>query len=393
MAQPRRCTRGLRLDRRGPRSRQGLERPDDAPDSHRRLHHRPEGRDLRRHGEGRDAAARGRRPRAARDEPFLERARQRALHRCSRGGQREAAGPEKENLFQEDEEEEMKRAVGVIGLGIMGSAMAANLARAGFVVYGYDIVASRRAGKRCRSAGVVASKAPIVITSLPSAEALHEVAEQLKGAIVVETSTLPIDDKLKAREVVGKTLLDCTLSGTGAQARAKDLVVYASGDQKVFKSVKKVLDGFSRAHYYLGEFGNGSKMKFVANLLVAIHNVSAAEAFVLGMKAGLDARTIYRVAGDGAGTSRMFQVRGPQMVAGNYEDATMKVEVWQKDMKIIGEYATKLGVPTPLFNASAAIYTAAMAQGFEKQDTAAVCAVLEAMANASRRGRSSRRST
>jgi 3-hydroxyisobutyrate dehydrogenase-like beta-hydroxyacid dehydrogenase len=111
------------------------------------------------------------------------------------------------------------------------------------------------------------------------------------------------------------------------------------------------------------------------------------------MRAGLDPRTIYRVIGDGAGTSRMFQVRGPQMVAGRYDNATMKNEVWQKDMKIIGEFATRLGVPTPLFNASAAIYTAAMAQGFAKQDTAAVCAVLEAMANASRRGRSSRRSS
>src|SRR5436853_4710357 len=363
MAQPRRCARGVRLDRRGPRRRQALERPDDAPDSHGRLHHRAEGRDPRRHGEGRDAAARGRHPRAARDEPFLERARQRAVHRRSRAGRCEAARLKKENPFQEDEEEKMKRAVGVIGLGIMGSAMAANLARTGFAVYGYDIVASRHAGARCRSVEEVASKAPIVITSLPSAEALHEVSEELKGAIVVETSTLPIDDKLKAREVVGKTLLDCPRSGTGAQARTKDLVVYASGDQKVFKSARKVLDGFSRAHYYLGEFGNGSKMKFVANLLVAIHNVSAAEAFVLGMKAGLDARTIYRVAGDGAGTSRMFQVRGPQMVAGRYDRATMKNEVWQKDMKIIGEFATRLGVPTPLFNASAAVYTAAISGG------------------------------
>jgi 3-hydroxyisobutyrate dehydrogenase-like beta-hydroxyacid dehydrogenase len=71
------------------------------------------------------------------------------------------------------------------------------------------------------------------------------------------------------------------------------------------------------------------------------------------------------------------EVRGPQMVAGKYDDATMKVEVWQKDMKIIGEFAMKHGVPTPLFNASAAVYNAAMAQGFAKEDTAAVCAVLE----------------
>jgi 3-hydroxyisobutyrate dehydrogenase-like beta-hydroxyacid dehydrogenase len=176
-------------------------------------------------------------------------------------------------------------------------------------------------------------------------------------------------------------LLDCPLSGTGAQARTKDLSVYASGDEGAYRKAVPVFEGFARSHYYLGEFGNGSKMKFVANLLVAIHNVAAAEAFVLGMKAGLDPATILKVAGDGAGSSRMFQVRGPQMVAGRYDDATMKVEVWQKDMKIIGEFATKLGVPTPLFNASAAVYTAAMAQGFARQDTAAVCAVLESLAH------------
>jgi 3-hydroxyisobutyrate dehydrogenase-like beta-hydroxyacid dehydrogenase len=286
-------------------------------------------------------------------------------------------------------------AVGVVGLGIMGSAMSANLVRAGFAVHGYDVVPAARdalkqaGGHPAGSAAEVAEKAGVVISSLPSAQALHDVAAELTAkCIVVETSTLPIEEKLKARECLetkGIVLLDCPLSGTGAQARNKDLTVYGSGDKAAFEETKQVLEGFSRAQYYLGEFGNGSKMKYVANLLVAIHNVAAAEAFVLGMKAGLDPETIYRVAGDGAGASRMFQVRGPQMVAGRYGEATMKVEVWQKDMKIIGEYATKLGVPTPLFNASAAVYTAAMAQGFDKQDTAAVCAVMEAMARVRRR--------
>jgi 3-hydroxyisobutyrate dehydrogenase-like beta-hydroxyacid dehydrogenase len=282
--------------------------------------------------------------------------------------------------------------VGVIGLGIMGSAMSGNLVKAGFTVHGFDVVAARRGELKTAGGTPVSSVAEIVdavvITSLPSAEALHTVAAQMTAkCIVVETSTLPIDEKVRARDVLAKKgieLLDCPLSGTGAQAKNKDLTVYGSGDKKAFEATKAVLEGVSRAHYYLGEFGNGSKMKYVANLLVAVHNVAAAEAFVLGMKAGLDAETIYKVAGDGAGTSRMFQVRGPQMVEGRYDEATMKVEVWQKDMKIIGEYATKLGVPTPLFNASAAVYTAAMAQGFEKQDTAAVCAVLEALAGLKR---------
>jgi 3-hydroxyisobutyrate dehydrogenase-like beta-hydroxyacid dehydrogenase len=272
----------------------------------------------------------------------------------------------------------------------MGSAMSANLVSAGFQVHGYDIVAARRSafkrsgGRPARSSSEVARRTDILITSLPSAEALHEVAEELKTkCIILETSTLPIEDKLKARDTLkrkGITLLDCPLSGTGAQARVKDLVVYASGDKKAFAKTRPVLAAFSRSNHYLGAFGNGSKMKYVANLLVAIHNVSAAEAFVLGMKAGLDPRTIFKVAGDGAGTSRMFQVRGPQMVKGRYDEATMKVEVWQKDMKIIGEFAARLGVPTPLFNASAAIYNAAIAQGYAKEDTAAVCAVLESMA-------------
>jgi 3-hydroxyisobutyrate dehydrogenase-like beta-hydroxyacid dehydrogenase len=279
--------------------------------------------------------------------------------------------------------------VGVIGLGIMGSAMSANLVKAGFDVRGYDIVAARRAALK-RAGGKPAPslagiRAEILMTSLPSAAALQSVAERLsgKGRVVVETSTLPIEDKVKARDALkrkGITLLDCPLSGTGAQAKTGDLVVFGSGDRKAFSKVISVLKGFSRAHHYLGEFGNGSKMKYVANLMVAIHNVSAAEAFVLGMKAGLSPKTIYEVQANGAGTSRMFQVRGPMMVAGRYRDVTMKNEVWQKDMKIIGEFAAALGAPTPLFNASAAIYSAAMAQGFGKQDTGAVCAVLESMA-------------
>jgi L-threonate 2-dehydrogenase len=282
------------------------------------------------------------------------------------------------------------KTVGVIGLGIMGSAMSANLVKAGFKTFGYDIVAARcsalkkAGGRPAGSAAEVAARAPIVVTSLPSADALHQVSAELETrCIVLETSTLQISDKLLAREALARKkieMLDCPLSGTGAQAKTKDLSVYASGGKDAFKKAIPVFKGFSRAHYYLGEFGNGSKMKYVANLLVAIHNVAAAEAFVLGMKAGLDPKTVFQVIGDGAGSSRMFQVRGPQMVAGRYGDATMKVEVWQKDMKIIGEYATRLGVPTPLFNASAAVYTAAMAQGYAKEDTAAVCAVLESMA-------------
>src|SRR5258706_9877867 len=104
-------------------------------------------------------------------------------------------------------------------------------------------------------------------------------------------------------------------------------------------------EGFHSANYYVGAFGAGSKIKFVANLLVAIHNVAAAEAMVLGMKAGLDPAMVLKVVAGGAGGSRLLQVRGPMVVKGDYSEATMKKEIWQKDMTIIGDFARELGCP------------------------------------------------
>jgi 3-hydroxyisobutyrate dehydrogenase-like beta-hydroxyacid dehydrogenase len=292
-----------------------------------------------------------------------------------------------------------QQTVGMIGLGIMGSAMSFNLLRAGFPVIGYDVAAKQRAahkkagGRPAGSVKDVAKRAGVIITSLPSARALADTAAALavsakRGTIVIETSTLPIPVKQAAREVLAKRgviLLDSPLSGTGAQARNKDLLIYVSGERAAYDRIASVLPGFTSANYYVGPFGNGSKIKFVANLLVAIHNVAAAEAMVLGMKAGLDPALILKTVAGGAGGSRMFQVRGPMMVKGDYSEATMKNEVWQKDMTIIGDFARELDCPTPLFAASAPIYNAAMAMGLGKQDTGAVCAVLEEMAGRPRK--------
>jgi putative dehydrogenase len=281
--------------------------------------------------------------------------------------------------------------VGVIGLGIMGSAMAARLVRAGHRVAGYDIdraartAHARAGGEVAASAGEIAERARVIICSLPSSGALLETAAALVAAprrprVVVETSTLPIAIKEKARRRLaagGVVLLDCPLSGTGAQARAGDLVVYASGDRAAWRTVVPIVRAFARAQYYLGPFGAGSKMKLVANLLVAIHNVAAAEALVLARQAGLDARLVLKAVGDGAGSSRMFELRGPMMVARRYRPPAMKLDVWQKDLAIIEAFARELGAPTPLFSACGAVYAAAMEMGFQRDDTAAVHAVLE----------------
>jgi len=294
-----------------------------------------------------------------------------------------------------------KGTVGVIGLGIMGGAFARNLAAAGWRVVGYDISAARR--REAQRAGVtiaknaadVAAQVPTILTSLPHPRALMETARKIAAAklpskVLVEMSTFAIADKEKAARILrkgGHVTLDTPVSGTGSQAAERDLVFYASGERRIIKRLRPMFEAFGRHVYDVGAFGNGSKMKYVANLLVAINNVASAEAMVLGMKAGLPPHLIYDLIKAGAGNSRVFELRAPMMVKGRYKDVTMKIDVWDKDMRVIGDYARKIKVPTPMFNASKPIYVKAQKSGLGAQDTAAVCAVLEKMAKVKRRGR------
>jgi 3-hydroxyisobutyrate dehydrogenase/glyoxylate/succinic semialdehyde reductase len=285
----------------------------------------------------------------------------------------------------------MDKTVGIVGLGIMGGAIARNLVDRGWSVIGFDTDAARRSELALANVtivdnvGQVAREAPIIMTSLPSPAAVEEVAQAIAASgqpsrIVVELSTLTIADKLRFEAVLkpaGHIALDCPLSGTGAQAKNRDLIVYASGDAGAIARCAGLFADFARQSADLGVFGNGSRMKFVANHLVAIHNVATAEAMILAERAGLDPKMVVDMVGPGAGGSRMFQMRAPMMVAGVYEPATMKVSTWKKDMAIIAEFADQVGCATPLFTLTQPVYAEAMAMGLGDQDTAAVFEVLK----------------
>lgn len=287
--------------------------------------------------------------------------------------------------------------MGVIGLGIMGGAFAANILNAGFPLVGHDVDDARlnifydSGGIALESACEVARRADIVITSLPTVKSFHDVMtgdngiieSSRRGLVVVECSTLSLDDKLSAKnslQQAGITLLDCPISGTGSQAITRDLSVYISGDKEASGRCQGVFDSIANHSFYVGEFGNGSKMKFVANVLVAVHNVASAEAMTLGLKAGLAPETVFDVIKAGAGNSRIFELRAPMMVDNDYSNATMKMDVWQKDLAVIDGFAQDLEIPLPLFCESTKIYRMGMDMGFDKLDTASVCRVLEKMA-------------
>ena len=291
--------------------------------------------------------------------------------------------------------------VGVIGLGIMGGAFADHLATAGVPTFGFDVLQPNldaleaRGGCARRSAREVALESQVIITSLPHVEALEDtlfgsdglVAAERPGAIVVETSTFPVEAKKAARARLaeaGIAMVDAPVSGTGSQAKLKDIVVFVSGEAEHFERIRGVLSHFARSVRYVGEFGVGSKLKFVHNLLVAVHIVAAAEALVLAEKAGLDPALALELLIDSSATSRMLEVRGPSMVTGTYATPMTRIDVFQKDLDIIGDFASAFGCAASLFNASVPLYASASAQVMGGYDTAAVVAVLREMAGLSR---------
>ena len=289
----------------------------------------------------------------------------------------------------------MDKTVGVIGLGIMGGAISRNLLERGWRVIGVDIDAGRRAALAAVGVEVAPDvanllrAAPVVLLSLPGPKALNEVAAEIAATgvsqrIVAELSTFSIEDKLSFQTTMigaGHAPLDCPLSGTGAQAANRDLVVYASGDRAAADACAPLFADFAKKSAYLGAFGNGSRMKFVANLLVAIHNVATAEAMVLAMKSGLNPLDVIEVVAPGAGGSRMFEMRAPMMAREEYLPATMRISTWSKDMSIIAEFAKGLGVETPCFDATRPIYDEALRLGFGEMDTAAICRIVAEHSN------------
>lgn len=291
----------------------------------------------------------------------------------------------------------MGTTVGVIGLGNMGGAIAANLLDAGFDVIGIDIDPPRvdaftaRGGHVATSPADVTERADIVIISLPNVAALEQVlhgpgglvAEGRSGVVCVETSTFPLPAKVAAAAALaekGIPLLDCTVSGTGSQARDRDIVLYTSGPAELLERCRPIFDAVSKAAPRVGEFGAGSIMKFVSNLLVAIHTVAAAEALTLAAKAGLDTSTALALISAGAGNSRMLEVRGPLMVAGDYDVDSATVDTLTKDSSIILDFAAERDCPTPLLSIASTLLTAAAAQGHHDLDPAVVREVLGGLA-------------
>ena len=280
------------------------------------------------------------------------------------------------------------RVIGMIGLGLLGHALASRLLAAGHAVVGYDVAPERiealgrLGGKGAASVGDVAGRAEAVCVVLPTLASVEDVilgaagvaAQARVGSPVIQMSTIsPALTERLAREVAarGRAFLDCPVSGTSAMVARGEGIIIAGGEPAVFERWRPVLEAMLPYVVHVGPAGHATFVKLVANLLVGVHSLAAAEALTMARKAGLDLARVLEILTSGAAGSRMLEVRGP-MIAREDFPPQMKLELFMKDLHLIQEAAQSVGAPIPLTDTSERLYAAALRAGHGGEDLSVV---------------------
>ena len=289
-----------------------------------------------------------------------------------------------------------KPSAGIVGVGLLGSAVAGVLIDGGYQVFGYDTAAERldalgsRGGHPAGSPAEVARRAEAVFTTLPTLESVEKAIAGANGVLdgsregtaIIQMSTISpsLASQLEAvaRER-GAAFLDAPVSGTSSMVARRDCVITVGGERSAFERSRPILEAIARRVFHVGRCGMGSHVKLVTNLIMGLNSVAIAEGLTLAHRAGLDLHQLLEILSEGAAASKMLEVRGPRVVQGQF-DPMMKIDLFLKDIHLIIEASRTLHVPLPLTGVMQQLYTAAIARGQGKEDLAAIASVYEAIA-------------
>jgi 2-hydroxy-3-oxopropionate reductase len=286
--------------------------------------------------------------------------------------------------------------IGIVGVGLLGSAVASRLLQSGFEVAGYDTRPEQvealfsqglRAAASVAEATVGADAVFTILPSLASVETVvcgpHGLVETASNkTLIIQMSTISPDLTRRLHETAvarGLGFLDAPISGTSAMVARGDCTILVGGDTAHVQRCQPVFEAIARRTVHLGAVGMAALAKLVTNLLVALNTAALAEALVLGAKGGLDPAKMLEALEGTAADSRMMEIRGPLMAAGEFPPQ-MKLDLFLKDLWLMHEAGHSLGVPLPLTTAAEQLYVAAGNAGAGSQDLAAVITTLERMA-------------
>ena len=290
----------------------------------------------------------------------------------------------------------MIQRIAIIGVGLLGSAVASRLLAGGFAVTGYDSRPEQlkalgpRGLRGASSLKEAATGADAVFTILPSLETVEAailgpgglLAGLARSATVIQMSTISptLTRRLgEAAASAGVGFLDAPMSGTSAMVERGDCTIFAGGDASRIEACRPVFAAIAKRTVHVGPIGSASLAKLATNLVVALNTAAVAEALVLGVKGGLDPQALLDILKDSAAASKMVDVRGPLMVEHRF-DPQMKLDLFMKDFRLMLEEAQRLGVALPLTSLTQQICTATVAAGRGGEDLAALITTLERMA-------------
>ena len=289
----------------------------------------------------------------------------------------------------------MKR-IGIIGVGLLGSAVASRLLKGGFEVAAYDTrpeqVKALQAQGLIAAASIAeaAAEADAVFTILPSLESVETTILGRGGLIetvprdctLIQMSTISpeLTRRLASAALAGGLgFLDAPMSGTSAMVERGDCAIFVAGDRSRAEACQPIFDAIAKKTHYVGDAGMASLAKLATNLLVGLNTAALAEALVLGAKGGLAPGVLVEILKESAGASKMVDVRGPLMVSRRF-DPQMKIDLFLKDFKLILEEGRRLEVPLPLTSVTQQLATATAVAGRGEEDLAAIVTTLERLA-------------
>jgi len=277
----------------------------------------------------------------------------------------------------------MKSVVGIVGLGLLGGAIAQRLLRGGAFVVGYDLreEANREleAMGGCPAPLAVAARAPRVLLSLPDSDVVERVVSEVEpalapGQVILDTTTghperiAALAERLLRR---GVDYADVTVLGSSDQARQGEVIVLAGGPAEVVGSCEGVLRAFARRVFHVGPCGSGARMKLVVNLVLGLNRAVLAEGLSFAWSCGLDVRAALEILRDGSAYSRVMDVKGEKMLAGDFAPQA-RLSQHLKDVRLILEQASRVGAMVPLSEVHAELLRRVVEMGGGDDDNSAV---------------------
>jgi len=287
-------------------------------------------------------------------------------------------------------------AVGIVGVGVMGGGMARNILKKGFPLVAYDVSQAAlddivaRGARRAGSAREVAEAAATLICMVETTAQSEEVIvgpdgflpAVRQGDVVISAATIdPNAVKRWSGQMAekGVAMLDTPVSGGYERADKGDLSAIVGGDAAALEKVRPVVESYASRIFHMGGVGQGLAMKHVNNMMIQTTTAALAEAFVMGAKAGLDAKQMYEVMRVSTGASTALEMRAPRFISGDFSPGGT-VDITVKDQTLQTDFAKALGVPMFMANVSLQIFEMAKAAGLNKLDSAVVVTLYEKMA-------------